>query len=150
MPLLNYTTSIQAAKTVSEIQSILSAHGARSVIIDYGEDGLIEALSFVVLTPQSELNIRLPIDSQATFRVLERQAGSGKIPYRFVTRDQAVRVAWRIIKDWTEAQMAILETEMVRMEQIFLPYMVTRNGQTLFEKLESKQFQFGELPEGRG
>jgi hypothetical protein len=47
-------------------------------------------------------------------------------------------VAWRIIKDWVEAQMAILESQMVQMEEIFLPYMVNRQGQTFFEAYQKK------------
>ena len=55
------------------------------------------------------------------------------------TWQQAERVAWRILKDWVEAQMALLDIEMVRFEEIFLPYIEVQ-GQTVFEKLEEKQF----------
>ncbi len=50
-----------------------------------------------------------------------------------ITRDMATRVAWRILKDWVRAQMAILETEMVSVEQIFLPYMEAKDGRTVYE-----------------
>ena len=40
---------------------------------------------------------------------------------------------------------AILETEMVRMEQIFLPYVVTPNGRTLYDAMVDAKF----LTEGR-
>lgn len=53
---------------------------------------------------------------------------------------QAERVAWRILKDWVEAQMALLDIEMVRFEEIFLPYIETKNGRTVYERLEEKQF----------
>ena len=48
-------------------------------------------------------------------------------------------VAWRIVKDWAVAQMAILESEMVQMDEIFLPYMVNGQGQTLFQAYRSNQ-----------
>ena len=38
-------------------------------------------------------------------------------------------ITWRILKDWVEAQMALLETGMVTMDESFLPYMVS-GGQT--------------------
>ncbi len=139
-PLLNYTTQIEAAKTVGEIQKTLVAHGAKSILIDYGDDGTVEALAFQVITPQGEVGIRLPIEPTATLRVLERQWQSGKIPRRYVAKDQAIRIAWRIIKDWVEAQMAILETEMVKMEQIFLPYVITPGGKTLYEHMVDSKF----------
>lgn len=133
MALLNYTTSIEASKTVSEIQKILAKHGAKSILIDYDTEGLVEALSFRVTTPQGDAGIKLPVNPDTVLTVLTRQCRLGKVPNRYVNRPQAVRVAWRIIKDWVEAQMAILETEMVKMEQIFLPYVIGRDGRTLYE-----------------
>jgi hypothetical protein len=43
--------------------------------------------------------------------------------------------------------MALLETEMVKMEQIFLPYMITGDNKTLFERMVDHKFM---LPEGSG
>lgn len=143
MPLLNYTTQIEAIKTVGEIQGILAAHGAKSILIDYADDGTVEALAFKVLTPQGDIGIRLPIDPDAVLKVLNQQNKLGKVPKRYVNHSQAVRVAWRIVKDWVEAQMAILETEMVKMEQIFLPYVITPSGRTLYEAMVDQHFQLG-------
>ena len=56
------------------------------------------------------------------------------------TREQAERVALRILKDWVETQMALLDIEMVRFEEIFLPYIETSSGQTIYERLEERQF----------
>lgn len=143
MPLLNYTTSIEASKTVAEIQSILAKHGAKSILVDYGESGTIEACSFRVVTPKGDVAIRLPIDPEAVLKVLTQQSRLGKVPRRYLTQAQAVRVAWRILKDWVAAQMAILETEMVKMEQIFLPYVITEDGRTLYEAMVDRHFQLG-------
>ena len=54
--------------------------------------------------------------------------------------EQAYRVAWRNILDWVEAQMALLEIEMAKIEEIFLPYMVNSSGETLFERLKQRGF----------
>jgi len=147
MPLLNYTTGIEAAKTVGEIQGILAGHGAKSIRTDYAADGQVEALSFLILTPQGEVGIRLPIDPDAVLKVLTRQNKLGRVPKRYLTHAQAVRVAWRIVKDWVQAQMAILETEMVKMEQIFLPYVITESGRTLYEVMVDSHFQLKERNE---
>ncbi|GAH98879.1 unnamed protein product [marine sediment metagenome] len=61
MPLLNYTTQIEAVKTVGEIQGILAAHGAKSILTDYADDHTIKALSFIVATPQGEIGIHYPL-----------------------------------------------------------------------------------------
>lgn len=141
MPLLNYTTTIEAIKTVSEIQKILAKHGAKAILTNYNDEGLIEALAFKVATPYGEIDIRLPVDPDAVLNVMTRQNLQGKIPKSFVNRPQAVRVAWRIVKDWVESQMAILETEMVKMEQIFLPYVISQDNRTLYEVMVNGQFQ---------
>jgi len=43
--------------------------------------------------------------------------------------------------------MAILEMEMVQMEEIFLPYMLDKNGRTYFQAFEHFQLQSGEVVE---
>ena len=79
--------------------------------------------------------------------VLERHKSDPKRKDRSkidTSPEQAERVAWRIVKDWLTAQLAILETEMVDVGQVFLPYFVGRNGQTLYEAYSTGQLQ---LPE---
>lgn len=133
MGLLNYTTTIDVHKTLGEIQKILVEHGARKLMYDYDENGHIQSLCFSVLTPEgNERGIKLPANVQAIYKVLQAQKNQKKINIK-PDYAQAERVAWRIIKDWVEAQMAILETQMVQTEEIFLPYMVNKNGNTFFQ-----------------
>lgn len=132
MPLLNYTTKVDVYATLGAIQGQLVKHGAKKIMQDYDGDGHITALSFMIDTPAGPRGIRLPANVDAVHAVLHRQ----KVK---CDREQAERVAWRILKDWVEAQMAILESEMVQMDEIFLPYMVNQRGQTLFESYRSNQ-----------
>jgi hypothetical protein len=143
MPLLDYTTSVPVSKTVAQVQAKLVEHGARAVMMEYDDQGRIRALAFKVKTPNGELPIRLPIDAAATLRVLERQHYNGEIPARYASEEHAYRVAWRIVKDWVEAQMSLLETEMVKIEEVFLPYVITRGGQTLYQVMAEKHFLLG-------
>ena len=52
---------------------------------------------------------------------------------------QPARVAWRILKDWVEAQMAIIEAEMASIEEVFLPYLL-RGDHTLYQEIENRGF----------
>ncbi|MCK5235901.1 MAG: hypothetical protein KAR06_02860 [Deltaproteobacteria bacterium] len=139
MPILNYTTTISAQKTVGEIMGILVGHGAKSVLMDYDDDKHIKSLSFKISTPHGEIGIRLPVNPDAVLRVLEEQ----KVPGRYLNKTHAIKVAWRIVKTWVSAQMAILETEMVRMEQIFLPYILDDSGKTLYHVMVERNFLIG-------
>ena len=132
MPLLNYTTKVNVYATLGEIQGQLVKHGAKKIMQDYDDDGNITALSFMVDTPTGPRGIRLPANVDAVHAVLARQ----KVK---CDREQAERVAWRIVKDWVEAQMAILESEMVQMDEIFLPYMIGSTGKTVFEAYRNNQ-----------
>lgn len=134
MPLLNYTTKVDIYTTLGQIQGQLVKHGAIKILQDYDDAGRITALSFMIDTPLGPRGIRLPANVDAVHKVLTKQ----KVK---CDREQAERVAWRIVKDWVEAQMAILESEMVQMEEIFLPYMVSASGQTLFEAYQNNQLQ---------
>ncbi|MDR1630075.1 MAG: hypothetical protein LBS36_07690 [Oscillospiraceae bacterium] len=132
MPLLNYTTKVDIYTTLGVIQGQLVKHGALKIMYDYDANGRISALSFMIPTAGGMRGVRLPANVDAVHRVLTKQ----KVK---CDREQAERVAWRIIKDWLEAQMAILESEMVQIDEIFLPYMVNNSGQTLYEAYQNNQ-----------
>lgn len=129
MPLLNYTTSIAPQKTVMEIQVMLAKAGASAILADYDTDGNIVALSFRLRAEGQDISFKLPTAWQPVLETLKRQ----NVPRTLQTPEQALRVAWRITKDWVAAQLAIIETRMVTTAQVFLPYAITTSGQTVYE-----------------
>lgn len=142
MPILNYTTEIAAEKTVAQIQAMLAKAKAQAVMSEYDSEGVLVAISFRIITPSGLLTFRLPGNVQKTYQVLVRQ----RVPAKLQSRDQAARVAWRIIKDWLEAQLALVSAEMVDLEQVFLPYAQMTNGDTFYEIMKSKSFDGLALP----
>lgn len=139
MAILNYTTSIDAFKTVSEIEYILMRHGAKSIMKQY-ESESITGLAFLIDTGQQQIPIRLPAKIDACWEILKKEKRENPRKQIKDTRDQAERVAWRILKDWIEAQMALMDINMAQFEEIFLPYIETNTGQTVFERLEERHF----------
>ena len=137
MPIMNYTTKVDVFATLGEIQGQLVKHGAKKIMQDFDDDGHISALSFLIDTPNGPRGVKLPANVDAVLAVLTKQ----KVK---CDRDQAERVAWRIVKDWVAAQMAILESEMVQMDEIFLPYMLNDKGQTLFQCYRQNQLSIEE------
>lgn len=138
MPILNYTTSIPVETTTMEIQKILIAHNAHAIRCDY-KDRQIVSISFMITVEGKDIPFKLPGDWRPVQGVLneqkEKERRSGKRSRIQATPEQAQRVAWRIVKDWIEAQMALVEIRMVKIEQVFLPYAMTHNGQTMYELL---------------
>lgn len=131
MPILNYTTSIQAQKTAGEIQGVLAMKGAHSIAIDY-EEGQPSALTFRLNIRGQEISFRLPCNWRGVEQTMRRDK---KCPQRFKNSEQARRVAWRIVKDWVEAQLAIIESGQAEVGEVFLPYAITGNGETLFQRM---------------
>jgi len=119
---MNYSTKISVDVTVGEIQGLLRRNGAESIMVEYAHQEP-SGLAFRIPTAQGVIAYRLPVDVERTLKLLTRQYESGDIPrLRFATREQAGRVCWRTVKDWLEAQIAFIETEMVTLDVVMLPY----------------------------
>jgi hypothetical protein len=136
MPILNYTTKIAPEKTAIEIQKKLVSAGARGIMTQFDENGVMIGITFQIDGPLGPLYYNLPANIDKVYVVLQNSG----IERRYRNREQASRVAWRIIKDWIEAQIALVETEMVEMAEVFLPYMQTDNGETVYRRLENNNF----------
>ena len=141
MAILNYTTTVDAFKTVSEIEYILMKHSAKSIMKNFEDDHIV-GLSFLIDVGNQQIPVRLPVKIDECLEILknEKQKGTKNIK---ATREQAEKVAWRILKDWIEAQMALLDIHMVQLQEIFLPYIELPDGNTIYQTLEQKQFMIG-------
>lgn len=138
MAILNYTTSVDAFKTVSEIEYILMKHSAKSIMKNFENDHIV-GLSFLVDVGNQQIPVKLPVKIEECLEILKRENQNGTKNIK-ATREQAERVAWRILKDWVEAQMALLDINMVQLQEIFLPYIELPGGNTIYQTLEQKQF----------
>lgn len=122
MPTLNYTTKVAAGKTVGEVHQMLVKHGASAIITNY-ENQQPVGISFRLPTPHDVRDFSLPVHAENVQRVLAAQYRDGAIRSTYATEDQAARTAWRVLKDWLEAQLAIIEAELMSFDQVMLPYM---------------------------
>ena len=132
MAILNYSTKVDFHKTIGEISALLVGHGARNISVDY-EEGTPTSLSFTIRLNNAEVSFILPARYNGVLSAMEKQ----KVPKSMQNREQALRVAWRIIKDWVEAQMAIVEAELAEISEVFLPYAITKSGQSFYERLKN-------------
>jgi len=133
MAILNYTTSIDCEKSIMEIQKCLVKHGATKIVTDY-EGSVPVAVTFCLSLKGSLVAFSLPANYAGVLRAMEKDK---KVPRHLRTKEQALRVSWRIIKDWIAAQMAIVESQLAEMSEVFLPYAITKSGTTLYKELQS-------------
>lgn len=137
MAILNYTTSIAAEKTAMEIQTKLAKAKAQAVLSEYDDDGIMVAMSFRIMTNHGMIFFRMPANTDGVLRALQRDK---KVPTKLKTKQQATNVAWRVLKDWIEAQLAIVDAEMAEMAEVFLPYAQDKTGKTLYKSIEERGF----------
>lgn len=132
MAFKNYTTNISYYKTISEIEELLAKKNVIHVNKIY-ENQLPVAIYFTINFNGQPTNFKLPCNYKATLKILEREKMLSKSK---INDEQALKISWRVIKDWISSQMALIETEMVSMEQVFLPYaIVNEEGDTVYDKL---------------
>lgn len=128
---LNYSTVIDPVKTASECIARLASHGATAIGITYS-GGMPTGLSFEIETAHGVQAYALPVNVEGTFKALDRAARSGKIPRSRANWEQARRTGWRVIKDWLEAQLTLIEAGVSDIAEVMLPWMLV-NGQTVYQ-----------------
>lgn len=136
MPIKNYTTKIDCYTSIGEIQAVLAKHGARKIMIDYGENGEPDGIAFAIQQGNTYQMFILPANVDGVMAVFEKQKVKADM-------EQAERTAWRNVRDWIMAQMAFIESGNVQMDEIFLPYL-TDGKKTLYEAYKSGQLLLGD------
>lgn len=140
--LMNATTTVAVEKTIGSIQATLVKHKCRAMTTKYSERGDVIGLRFTLQTTFGERVYELPVNVDGVFQVMlaEKRAGhlSGLANHR-IDRDQALRVSWRILKDWIEAQLAICQTRAVLMETVMMPYMLIDEHRTVYQAYAEQQ-----------
>lgn len=139
MAIKNYTTTLSALQSVAKIQESLISHGAVGIQMMYDNDKRISSLAFMLPYNEKSVSFQLPCEWRKFQQVLVNQQIK-----RSQEDEYCYRVAWANLKDWVLAQMALYETEIVTMPQIFLPFMNTGKGKTLYEQLSSNNFLLGD------
>jgi hypothetical protein len=139
MPIKNYTTEVPANRSIDQIQQALVHHGATGVLYEYEQGtGRIAALNFRLPVNGRDVSFALPVQWRKFQRVLEVQQVR-----RWDDEEYVYRVAWRNIRDWVMAQLALYETEIVEMPQVFLPFAQDASGKTAYEVMLEGKFLLG-------
>lgn len=137
MPLLNYTTSVPVTRTIGHIQTLLVKAGARSIMSDYDAGGAPVGIAFIIDTAHGPRTYKLPVAADRVHAILQADPA---VHGQQTTLEHAARVAWRILKDWIEVQLAIIQAEMVTLDQVMLPYMQAEvSGRTVYELYRDQQ-----------
>jgi hypothetical protein len=125
-PILDYTTTIDATRTAVQINHALARAGAHQVTTLYA-GGEPTGISFGITTEHGPRSFELPANVEGVWAALKAE----KIEARYRSQPHARRVAWRILKDWIDVNLAVVQAGMANLDTVMLPYMLTGTGSTL-------------------
>lgn len=118
----NYTSTVDAETTIWRIEQILIRCKAMNIMKEY-ENSQVTSIFFTVMAKQDlPLTIRLPANVDAVDRVLWKRTKKQDARARQRVAEQAKRTAWKLIQDWVEVQMSLIEMGQAELLQVFLPY----------------------------
>jgi hypothetical protein len=114
--------------------------------------GRIAAITFRLALPSGSQMIRLPANVAAAQDALYRDYmgddldKDGKVKYTSRKRqkkagfyDQAARTAWKIIQDWVEVQMSMVQMGQADALEVFLPYLYD-GKRTYYQAMKDANF----------
>jgi hypothetical protein len=137
------TTSVEPQKTAAEITALLVSAGARQIAMTYGAVGELKGLAFTLVIEGGMMPFSLPVRTEPIFKLLNgrRKYSWDRTESAPKDRAQAERVAWRQLLRWIQAQLAMIDVGMVAAQEVFLPYMQSPDGRTIYELFASSQFK---------
>jgi hypothetical protein len=137
----NYTSQLSVEKTISLIERALAKAGASNILKNY-EAGTISSISFTLFDPTfgKTYFIRLPANVDAVEKILFQKIKRPRKETIKRIREQAARTAWKLMLDWVEVQLSLIELEQVEALQVFLPY-VFDGEKTFYSALKENNFR---------
>lgn len=144
----NYTSAIPATTSMSRIEEMLVEAGARDFIKSYNNNKECDAIIFVMAVPgvSQPMHFKLPAKVDACYEALWKMyLKTVKKPsdaMKLTIRQQASRTAWKIIHDWVDLQISLIQLEQAEAMEIFLPYVYNpKSKETFYEHAKNKGFK---------
>jgi len=147
--LKNYTSTVSARQSINYIEEKLAFHKATQILKQYGATGRVAALSFTLIINNTHINFKLPARIEECEKALCRKVKKPRRGTEKRIREQAERTAWKIVSDWIDAQLAMVELAQVDFMEVFLPYVFdSTKNQTFYQLIKEDGYQ-NLLPAGK-
>jgi len=156
MFLKNYTSEVPVSQTIYRIEQVLIKCRVTGITKEYNPQGQVAAIIFQFPGPTGqELTVRLPADKEKALEALwlnyadgEKLSADGQrlaySPYKKKKRSdfaqQAERTAWKIVQDWVEVQMSMIQMNQADQLEVFLPY-IWDGERTIYRKIKDSNFR---------
>jgi len=138
----NYTSTVPASRSVQRIEDKLVAHGAKNILKLYEDKKLIGIAFILTVDNNKEIPYRLPARINNVEKILRSKIKRPRSGTSQNIAAQAQRTAWRLLADWVDIQVSLVELQQVKFIEVFLPYVYDHSKkQTFFEKIEKENFR---------
>ena len=139
--LKNYTSEVPVATTISRIEQTLIRVGVNGITKEYGPQAEVCALTFHITLGESRVAIRLPANRDQALNALWENYKAEHPRGRLARKDfaqQAERTAWKLMQDWCEVQLSLIQVKQAEFLEVFLPYVWDgRSRQTFYNQIKS-------------
>ena len=147
MALKNYTSQTSASSSISWIENKLTRSGAKQILKMYDIDGRVQGLAFIIPINGVGMSFKLPAQVDACEKTLKSEVRRPRADTFKRIKKQAERTAWKIVADWLDAQMAMIELSQVEFLQVFMPYLYSHAQEKTFYQISMEKGIQKLLPE---
>lgn len=138
----NYTSKVSAERSISRIEKKLVDKGAYNIIKLY-ENKELQGVLFLYRIKGKETLFKLPARVDKVEKKLMEYYNNPKTPSaRERIKAQAKRTAWKILNDWIDIQMSLIDLEQLTFMEIFLAHVYDyEKKKTFSEELEEQEYK---------
>lgn len=142
MNLKNYTSSVPVISSITRIEHRLAQAGAMYVTKSYEKERPI-GMIFQMPVNDIPMTFKLPAKSDKVFEhMIKQRSRPPKASQREAIRMQADRTSWKILSDWIDIQVSLIQLDQAEAVEVFLPYIFDgRNNRTLYESMKENNFK---------
>lgn len=142
MNLKNYTSTVPASTSMSRIEHYLVNAGASDISKKYDENKTCISITFRMMIKQIPVFFQLTAKVDACYKVLYAEVKRPTPATKQNILSQAERTAWKIISDWVEIQISMVNLEQADLIQVFLPYVYDpAKEQTFYDRVKEGGFK---------
>ena len=137
MNIKNYTSTVDASRSMAKIEELLVEIGATNINKQY-TNKICTGITFLLFDQQLQQTIPFHLKAQVEecFAILWKDVKRPRPDTRATLQIQANKTAWKILSDWTEIQCSMILLGQAKPLQMFLPFMYDmKTSETLFDKI---------------
>jgi len=154
--LKNYTSSVPVSETIARIEKLLIRCGVKSIEKEYDPHAQICAVRFKLETEDGKIMpVRIPVNEDQALQSLwlnyadgERLTEDGsrllydsyKKKRRADFSQQAARTAWRLMQDWIEVQMSMIQLKQADKLEVFMPF-VWNGTESFYQRIKNNGYR---------